>query len=153
MSPAIRKLNPSSSLKKNQSNITSFTGKKSNTQKSPTRSGRGDGRLPKPTDPGGSNKTTISHPEHASSKNSFAPLANMEIDMESEDTSKTPITGNAKVQDNSTEHENVRIYYIYYQLGAMQQTDNAQRTANAPLYATARLPIPLTPYLLTATYM
>jgi hypothetical protein len=27
----------------------------------------------------------------------------------------------------------------------MQQTDNAQRTANAPPYATARLPIPLTP--------
>jgi hypothetical protein len=38
-------------------------------------------------------------------------------------------------------------------LGAMQQTDNAQRTANAPPYATARLPIPLTPCLLTATYM
>ena len=47
----------------------------------------------------------------------------------------------------------VRIYYIYYPLGAMQQMDNAQRTANAPPYATARLPIPLTPYLLTATYM
>jgi hypothetical protein len=47
----------------------------------------------------------------------------------------------------------VRIYYIYYQLGAMQQMDNAQRMANAPPYATARLPIPLTPCLLTATYM
>jgi hypothetical protein len=44
----------------------------------------------------------------------------------------------------------VRIYYIYYPLGAMQQTDNAQRTANAPPYATARLPIPLTPCLSTA---
>ncbi len=29
----------------------------------------------------------------------------------------------------------------------MQQTGNAQRTANAPQYATARLPIPLTPYV------
>lgn len=106
MSPAIRKRNPSSSPKKNQSNITSFTGKKSNTQKSPTRPGRGGGRLPKSTDLEASNKSTISHPEHASSKNSFAPLADMEIDMESEDTSKTPITGNAKAQDNSTEHEN-----------------------------------------------
>jgi hypothetical protein len=44
----------------------------------------------------------------------------------------------------------VRIYYIYYPLGAMQQTDNAQRTANAPPYATARLPIPLTLCLPTA---
>ena len=45
---------------------------------------------------------------------------------------------------NEKEVPHVRIYYIYYQLGAMQQTDNAQRTANAPPYATARLPIPLT---------
>ena len=35
----------------------------------------------------------------------------------------------------------------------MQQTDNAQRTANAPPYATSRLPIPLTPYLATSTYI
>ena len=47
----------------------------------------------------------------------------------------------------------MRIYYIYYQLGAMQQTDNAQRTANAPPYATARLPIPLTPYIAASTYL
>jgi hypothetical protein len=31
----------------------------------------------------------------------------------------------------------VRIYYIYYLEGPMQQTDNAQRTANAPPNATA----------------
>jgi hypothetical protein len=35
----------------------------------------------------------------------------------------------------------------------MQQTDNAQQTANAPPYATARLPIPLTPYVASSTYI
>ncbi len=35
----------------------------------------------------------------------------------------------------------------------MQQTDNAQRTANAPPYATAWLPIPLTPYVAASTYL
>jgi hypothetical protein len=35
----------------------------------------------------------------------------------------------------------------------MQQTDNAQRTANAPLYTTARLPIPQTPYVAASTYI
>jgi hypothetical protein len=35
----------------------------------------------------------------------------------------------------------------------MQQTDNAQRTANAPPYATARLPLPLTPYDAASTYL
>ncbi len=35
----------------------------------------------------------------------------------------------------------------------MQQTDNAQRTANALPYATARLPIPVTPYAATSTYL
>lgn len=52
---------------------------------------------------GATNKNTISHPDQP--KNSFAPLADMEVDMESEVTSKTPITGNTKVQDNSTEHK------------------------------------------------
>ncbi len=35
----------------------------------------------------------------------------------------------------------------------MQQTDNAQRTDNAPPYDTARLPIPLTPYVTASTYI
>ncbi len=35
----------------------------------------------------------------------------------------------------------------------MQQTDNAQWMANAPAYATARLPIPLTPYAAASTYL
>ncbi len=35
----------------------------------------------------------------------------------------------------------------------MQQTDNAQRTANAPLYATARLPIPLAVYVAASMYI
>ena len=35
----------------------------------------------------------------------------------------------------------------------MQQTDNTQRTANAPPYATAMLPIPLTPYVAASTYL
>ena len=34
----------------------------------------------------------------------------------------------------------------------MQQTDNAQRMANAPPYNTARLPIPLTPYVAASMY-
>jgi hypothetical protein len=47
----------------------------------------------------------------------------------------------------------VRIYYIYYLVGAMQQTDNAQWTDNAPPYATARPPIPLTLYVAASTYI
>jgi hypothetical protein len=39
------------------------------------------------------------------------------------------------------------ILHILPNKGEMQQTDNAQRTANAPPYATTRLPIPLTPYV------
>jgi hypothetical protein len=35
----------------------------------------------------------------------------------------------------------------------MQQTDNTQRTANAPPYATARLPIPQTPYIAASMYI
>ncbi len=35
----------------------------------------------------------------------------------------------------------------------MQQTDNAQRTANAPPYATAKLPLPPTPYVAASTYI
>ncbi len=35
----------------------------------------------------------------------------------------------------------------------MQQTDNAQRTDNAPPYDTARLPIPLTPYVTASMYI
>jgi hypothetical protein len=31
--------------------------------------------------------------------------------------------------------------------------DNAQRMANAPPYTTARLPIPLTPYVAASTYL
>ncbi len=108
-----RKRNLSSSPKKNQSNITSFTGKKTNTQKSPSRSGRGGGRLPKPAV---ERNTNVSNSRTSDtntnilldtndSQNPFAPLADMEVDMESEDTSKTPVTGNAKPLDNSVDED------------------------------------------------
>jgi hypothetical protein len=35
----------------------------------------------------------------------------------------------------------------------MQQTDNTQRTDNAPPYATVRLPIPQTLYVAASTYI
>lgn len=36
----------------------------------------------------------------------FTPLADIEVDIKSEDTSKTPITGNAKSHGDSTEDDN-----------------------------------------------
>ncbi len=45
----------------------------------------------------------------------------------------------------------MRIYYIYYLIRSnAADGDNEQRTANEAPYATARLPIPLTPCLSTA---